>query len=108
MAGQFRIRPESLTAAASQFQGFSDELTQAIETLQAKVLGAGSPWGQDEMGSIFAEAYTECSAMGLQAMQHLAAQLASIAEGLQSMGQNLDSAEQAGQTTFEQIQSSLT
>ena len=80
---------------------------QAIETLQARVLGAGSPWGRDEMGSIFAEAYVECSAMGLQSMQHLAEQLASIAEGLQSMGQNLESADTSAQTTLEQIQSNL-
>ncbi|HAC45283.1 MAG TPA: hypothetical protein DCF65_04360, partial [Chloroflexi bacterium] len=61
----------------------------------------------DEIGSVFAEAYAECSAMGLQAMQHLADQLASIAEGLQQMGQNVESADQAGQTAFDQIRSGL-
>ena len=106
-SGQFRIRPESLTGASAQFQRSSDELAQAIQTLQAKVLGAGSPWGRDEIGSVFAEAYAECSSMGLQAMQHLADQLASIAEGLQHMGQNVESADQAGQTAFDQIRSGL-
>jgi uncharacterized protein YukE len=106
-SGQFNIRPDSLVGASQQFNGCSEELAQAIQTLQAKVLGAGSPWGHDEMGSIFAEAYTECSSMGLQAMQHLADQLASIAEGLQQMGQNLESADQAGQTTFDQTRSRL-
>jgi uncharacterized protein YukE len=45
--------------------------------------------------------------MGLQAMQHLADQLASIAEALQQMGQNVESADQAGQTAFDQIRSGL-
>lgn len=106
-SGQFRIRPESLIAAADDFQRSSDDLAQAIQTLQAAVLGAGSPWGRDEIGSVFAEAYAECSSMGLQAMQHLADQLASIAEGLQQMGQNVDSADQAGQSAFDQIRSGL-
>jgi uncharacterized protein YukE len=106
-SGKFNIRPESLLGASRQFQRSSDELAQAIQALQARVLGAGSPWGRDEMGSIFAEAYTECSAMGLQAMQHLSDQLSTIAEGLQAMEQNLTSADQAGQTAFDQTGAGL-
>src|SRR6266851_2056763 len=106
-SGQLRIRPESLLAASNRFQRSGDELAQAIQTLQANVLGAGSPWGHDEIGSVFADAYAECSSMGLQAMQHLADQLASIGEGLQQMGQNVESADQAGQTAFDQIRSGL-
>lgn len=106
-SGQFDIRPESLLGAAQKFGRSSDELAQAVQALEARVLGAGTPWGRDELGSIFAEAYVEVSGVGLQAMAHLADQLASIAEGLQQMGRNLDTADQAGQTTFEQIQSSL-
>jgi uncharacterized protein YukE len=106
-SGQFNIRPESLLAASQRFERSSEELAQVIQTLQSKVLGAGSPWGHDEMGSVFAEAYTECSGVGLQAMQHLAEQLASIAEGLQAMGHNLTSTDQAGQTAFDQTRSGL-
>lgn len=105
--GQFNIRPESLAGASRRFQSSSEELEHAIETLQAKVLGAGSPWGRDEIGSVFAEAYTECSTMGLQAMQHLATQMASIADALQQMGRNLESADQANQTTFDKFRSNL-
>jgi len=106
-SGQFNIQPESLLAASQRFERSSEELAKAILALQSKVLGAGSPWGHDEMGSVFAEAYTECSGMGLQAMEHLAEQLASIAEGLQAMGQNLTATDQAGQTTFDQARSGL-
>jgi uncharacterized protein YukE len=106
-SGKFNVRPESLLGASRQFQRSSDELAQAIQKLQARVLGGGSPWGRDEMGSIFAEAYTECSAMGLQAMQHLADQLSTIAEGLQAMKQNLSAAEEAGQTTFDETGAGL-
>lgn len=106
-SGKFNIRPESLLGASRQFQRSSDELAQAIQTLQARILGAGSPWGRDEMGSIFAEAYTECTAMGLQAMKHLSDQLSTIAEGLQAMEHNLTSADQAGQTTFDQTGAGL-
>lgn len=106
-SGQFNIRPESLAAASRRFQSSSEELAQAIETLQARVLGAGSPWGRDEIGSVFAEAYAECSTIGMQAMEHLAGQLAGIAEALQQMGQNLESADQAGQNAFDQFRSNL-
>jgi uncharacterized protein YukE len=106
-SGQFNVGPESLVGASRQFQSSSDELAQAIQSLQARVLGAGSPWGRDEIGSVFAEAYAECSSMGLQAMRHLADQLASIAEGLQQMGQNVESADQAVKPAFDQTRSGL-
>src|SRR5712692_8642537 len=104
-SGQFRIRPESLIGASEQFQRSSAELAQAIQTLQAKVLGAGSPWGRDEIGSVFAEAYAECSSMGLQAMQHLADQLASIADGLKHMCHYVYSADKPGHTADDHIRS---
>lgn len=106
-SGQFDIRPESLLGAAQKFGRSSDELAQAVEALQAKVLGAGTPWGRDELGSIFAEAYVEVSGVGLQAMQHLADQLASIADGLQAMGQNLTAADDSGKSVFDQTASGL-
>jgi uncharacterized protein YukE len=106
-SGKFDIRPDSLLAAAAKFDRSAQDLAQAIETLQARVLGSGSPWGRDELGSIFAEAYVECSDVGLQAMAHLAGQLESIAEGLQAMGQNLADADQAGTAMFDQTASGL-
>jgi uncharacterized protein YukE len=106
-SGKFDIRPDSLLAAAAKFDRSAQDLARAIEALQARVLGAGSPWGRDELGSIFAEAYVECSDAGLQAMAHLAGQLGSIAEGLQAMGQNLADADQAGVATFDQTASGL-
>jgi uncharacterized protein YukE len=106
-SGKFDVRPESLSSAAQRFARSSDELARAIQTLQAKTLGAGSPWGHDELGSIFAEAYVECSSLGLQAMAHLADQLGGIAEGLQAMSQNLTATDQAGQSTFDQAASGL-
>ena len=106
-SGQVNIRPESLLAASRQFQHSTDDLARALETLQAKELGAGSPWGHDEMGTVFAEAYTECTSMGLQAMAHLVDQLGSIADGLQQMGQNVQSTDQAHQTTFDRGASNL-
>jgi uncharacterized protein YukE len=106
-SGKLDIRPDSLLAAAARFDRSSQDLARAIETLQARVLGAGTPWGRDELGSVFAEAYVECSDLGLQAMAHLAGQLAGIAEGLQAMGQNLTTAEGAGQSAFDQTASGL-
>lgn len=106
-SGRFDIRPESLLAAAQKFDRSSQELAQAVQDLQARVMGAGSPWGNDELGSVFAEAYVECSNMGLQAMQHLADQLGGIAQGLQAMGQNLTNADQAGKAVFDQGASGL-
>ena len=101
-SGKFDIRPDSLLAAAAKFDRSAQDLAQAIEALQSRVMGSGSPWGKDELGSIFAEAYVECSDVGLQAMAHLAEQLGSIAEGLQAMGQNLSNADQAGTAMFDQ------
>jgi uncharacterized protein YukE len=104
---QFNIWPATLADAAQRFQNSSEELEHAIQTLQNRVLGAGSPWGRNEIGSVFAEAYAECSTMGLQAMQHLAGQLTSIAEAIQQIGQNIESTDLAAQTGFDQFRSKL-
>lgn len=82
VAADFEISPQSLLTGAQRMQRAGEDLLGAVQRLQGQVLGGGSPWGDDELGSIFAETYTTCTQSGLQALSHLAAVLDSVGTAL--------------------------
>jgi WXG100 family type VII secretion target len=94
-ARQLDVDPSSLAVSARQMRTCGEEFAAAANRLHSQVLGAGSPWGQDEAGSLFGGIYTECTAMGLQALAHLGQLLGSVATSLDHMSRNVDRADQA-------------
>lgn len=101
MPGDFSIDPKSLDAAALQMQRCSVDYLAAVQKLSGQVLGAGSPWGNDPMGTIFAEAYAECSGAGLQALAHLGDMIESVAVGLAKMAETTQSTDQSASTAMD-------
>src|SRR5579859_2660807 len=101
MAGDFSIDPKSLDAAALRMQRCSDDFAAAVQKLSGRVLGAGSPWGNDPMGTIFAEAYTECTGAGLQALAHLGDVMGSVAVGLAKMAESTRVTDQSASTAMD-------
>jgi uncharacterized protein YukE len=101
--GDFRINPESLRAASLQTRRHAQHLTAAAEKLRSRVLGAGSPWGSDEMGTVFATAYTECTQMGLGVLTDLGLHLDEMATSLAQMSDNTQSTDEANAAGFKQI-----
>jgi uncharacterized protein YukE len=102
-AGNFRISPESLRAASQQTRTHAQDLTAAAEKLRSRVLGAGSPWGADEMGTVFATAYTECTQMGLVVLTDLGRHLEEMATSLAQMSDNTQATDEANAAGFNQI-----
>lgn len=101
--GEFRIGPGSLREAATQTHRYAEDLTAAAEKLRSKVLGAGSPWGADEMGTTFAAAYTECTQMGLVVLSELGQHLEEMATGLSQMAENTQATDEANAAGFKQL-----
>jgi hypothetical protein len=101
--GDFRISPESLRVAAHQTHRHAQDLTAAAEKLRSRVLGAASPWGADEMGTVFATAYTECTHMGLEVLTDLGMHLEEMATRLTQMSDNTQSTDEANAAGFKQI-----
>jgi uncharacterized protein YukE len=104
-AGAFRVSPDSLLAAAEQTQRAADHLAAATEKLRSKVLGAGSPWGGDEMGTVFAAAYTEGTQLGLEVLGDLAQHLQDMSAGLAQMSENTQATDDANAAGFNQLDS---
>jgi WXG100 family type VII secretion target len=94
-ARQLDVDPTSLEVAAQQMRTCGENFLAAVGRLRAHVLGAGSPWGQDQAGSLFGGIYTECTATGMQALAQLGELLGSVATGLGQMSVNLGRADQA-------------
>jgi uncharacterized protein YukE len=104
-AGAFRVSPDSLLAAAEQTQRAADHLAAATEKLRSKVLGAGSPWGGDEMGTVFAAAYTEGTQLGLEVLGDLAQHLQDMSASLAQMSENTQATDDANAAGFNQLYS---
>lgn len=101
--GEFRIGPGSLRAASQQTRRYAQDLTAAAEKLRSKVLGAGSPWGGDEMGTTFAAAYTECTQMGLGVLSELGQHLEEMATSLAKMADSTQATDEANAAGFKQL-----
>jgi uncharacterized protein YukE len=101
--GEFRVSPESLLAAAQQTQRLAVDLAAATEKLRSRVLGAGSPWGGDEMGTLFAAAYTQGTQLGLEVLNDLAQHLAEMAGSLAQMSENTKATDEANAAGFKQL-----
>jgi uncharacterized protein YukE len=99
----FRVSPDSLLTAAQQTQRCADDLKAATEKLRSRVLGAGSPWGGDEMGTVFAAAYTECTHLGLEVLSDLSQHLEGMAASLAQMSENTQATDEANAAGFDQL-----
>ncbi len=104
MSDQFQISPESLQAASRGMRRCAEDFAAAVERLRGRVLGAGNPWGADEFGTLFGAAYTECTTLGLRALDHLAGQLGDVAEALGRMGANTQGTDEANAAGFRRLE----
>jgi hypothetical protein len=103
MDGDFEIAPGSLDVSAQGIQRCGEDFATAVATLRARVLGAGSPWGNDSTGSMFGQIYAECTGVGLHALDHTAQLLGSIATSLSQMSQNVVADDQGNAAGFDRI-----
>ena len=99
----FRVSPDSLLTAAQQTQRVAADLAAATEKLRSRVLGAGSPWGGDEMGTVFASVYTEGTHLGLEVLGDLAQHLQDMASSLAQMSENTQATNEANAAGFDQL-----
>ncbi|KWW99046.1 hypothetical protein LI90_678 [Carbonactinospora thermoautotrophica] len=104
MSDRFEISPESLRAASRGMRRCAEDFAAAVERLRGRVLGAGSPWGGDEFGTLFGTAYTGCTELGLRALDHLAGQLGDVAEALGRMGANTQGTDEANAAGFRRLE----
>lgn len=100
--GEFSIDPELLHTASEAMRRYVDQFGRNVQTLSTQVTGAGSPWGDDEMGSLFGAAYSEATQLGFQALNHVAGLLGGMAEALAKVGEVIQAADQGQSQTFDQ------
>ena len=101
--GDFRISPNALMAAGQRTQRAAESLAAATEKLRSRVLGAGSPWGGDEMGTVFASVYTEGTQLGLEVLNEMAQHLEEMATSLAQMSENTQATDDANAAGFKNL-----
>lgn len=101
--GELRVSPDSLLAAGAQTRHLAEDLAAATEKLKSRVLGSGSPWGGDEMGTVFASVYTEGTKLGQEVLTELAQHLAEMAASVAQMAENTRATDEANAAGFKQL-----
>lgn len=91
----FSIHPADVLAAAPNFTTQSDKLKEAVTNLEGTLTGLGSPWGADDQGKKFADAYTPQHTALVKSLGVLVQGLASVHLGLEAMAGNHQGADAA-------------
>jgi hypothetical protein len=95
-----QVDTAALRSAAAELDAVGRDLDGAVKGLSAEVLGAGSPWGADEPGSLFGMAYVEVTEHALDVYSSMAVQLTDIAAGVRFMADGYDQTEQDNTAMF--------
>ncbi len=93
MTAAFRYELPDLQRAGARLADNASRLTEAVDQLAARAEGAGSPWGGDEFGTVFAVAYTAVTTQALDRFGALAARLGELGDAFQTMAANLGDAD---------------
>ncbi|MCD0483387.1 WXG100 family type VII secretion target [Streptacidiphilus sp. ASG 303] len=87
-SGEFSIHPADLRTAAPRFAAESERLKAAASALEGALARLGSPWGDDDQGRKFADAYNPRHEQLRKTTGVLVEGLASIKDGLLAVADN--------------------
>ncbi|WP_163504785.1 WXG100 family type VII secretion target [Fodinicola acaciae] len=66
MSSGFQVTPDDLRGSGKDLSATGGSLYGDVTALQSKVTGDGSPWGDDEIGSMIGDAYVALTDYALQ------------------------------------------
>ena len=86
--------PAHVRQCGTEVGRHGDDLTEAVGRLRAEVTGAGSPWGGDEFGTLFAAAYTSITDLALNKYGELATRLTGVGDDLRVVADEVEATDQ--------------
>lgn len=104
---QLVIVPQSLESASQGLTRSADDHAAAVQKLQSRITGAGSPWGSDEIGSLFGPAYDEVCRLAIEALNTLTEGVRGTGDGLAAMAGNTQQTDQDAATEFGNLGTAL-
>ncbi|GAA1966569.1 WXG100 family type VII secretion target [Kitasatospora viridis] len=96
----FSVHPADILTAAPDFTTQSDRLKSAVTNLESTLKGLGSPWGADDQGKKFGDAYNPQHTALVKSLGVLVQGLASVHLGLESMAGNHQGADTTAATSM--------
>jgi uncharacterized protein YukE len=91
--GSFRVDPEALRAAGRQLEAQSEALHRSLTRLRSSLPAVPAMCGDDEQGQQFSTAYEPQASRLEEMVQSMALGLSRMAEGLQAMADNYETAD---------------
>lgn len=86
--------PDHVRQCGTKIGDRGADLSQAVGRLRADVTGAGSPWGSDEFGTVFAAAYTSVTNLALDKYEELATRLTEAGDDLRIAADDVEGTDQ--------------
>lgn len=105
--GGFDISPASLRQSANGMVDVVDRMAQALNTLETKLHGYGSPWGAGVIGSLIGELYQAIHDVAFDSYEGNAEIISEYAQGLDGMADTLQEWEAQVESGFADIGSQL-
>lgn len=90
--------PDHVRQCGTKISDGGADLSRAAGRLRADVTGAGSPWGGDEFGTVFAAAYTSVTDLALDKYEELATRLTEAGDDLRIMADDVEGTDRANAT----------
>jgi len=106
-SGELLFDGAALMSAAQEINAAGESLATDLDGLSSTVSGSGNPWGADEPGSAFGQAYALVLGHALETLGSHVQLLATAAQGLVAWAETTTAAEQANTAGIEQIGSQL-
>jgi hypothetical protein len=100
MAG-FEISTESLRKSSDGLVEVVDRMATALNALETKLQGYGSPWGTGLLGTVIGQLYEDIHDMAMTSFEANAEVISEYAEGLDGMAEEMEEIEAELKEGFE-------
>lgn len=101
---ELRIQFESLTRAGGELARAAEQIDGALSRLRTGLEQQGEPWGNDEVGAPFAQAYTAVMRQAFTAIASYRDQVGYAAERLPAAAERLRAAEAENKSEFKETE----
>ena len=100
MGDGFEVDPQTVRDAAHGLDQVARRFGGELDEVAARLAGYGSPWGNDDIGALIGETYTEVAEFAFERFGDVLGDLRYFADGLDQMAANYDSVETGNTAAF--------
>jgi hypothetical protein len=103
----FEVEPAAMRGNAEGLDDVVDDFAESLARFENTINGFGEPWGADDIGTLIGELYLGIHDLAMSCFESNGEVLGQFADGLHTMADNFERAEQDIATGLQRIQNQL-